>query len=384
MPAAVRVGAPHKAAPPQSNAIVTGGVHWAVSLFALLWGALAGSCNIDPTINPVYGCNARCAMCIEGFCYDPPDEPADAAMPDAMVDAATPDASMCDGAMPDAACGCAEGCPEGEQCCRGMCAAECPSVCGNNELDQGEACDGGPLCSPTCTLLFHPALVHRYPFNGKGTDAIDVVGAANGKLVNAELKGTGDLELAGGMTDQFVNLPNALTRALSSITVEMWITWRGGTAGQRLFDFGNNSAGEDKNTGNGTSYLYATPQDTNGNLAAHINFSYPSDAAMDTVVQAGNALSSGIRHQVAVVFDGEADAFLLYLDGVNLATVNGITGMLAQIDDRNVWIGRGNAPVESFKGTVHEFRIYDAALNGDAIRESFDAGSDPGGAPMSK
>jgi hypothetical protein len=209
---------------------------------------------------------------------------------------------------------------------------------------------------------------------------IDSVGAANGKLINAMLNGSGDLVLAGGMTDQYVDLPNALIRGLGSVTIEVWLTWTGSGAGQRVFDFGFNSSGADKHTGQGTTYLYASPQDADGTLSAHVNFTpADTDSASDTVVRGSSALSRNVKHHLVVVFNGFSDAFELYLDGESIDRKTAVRGMLAMIDDRNVWIGRANAPGDSLKATLHEFRIYDEALNNVAIEDSRNAGTDPTG-----
>lgn len=346
--------------------------------------ALATACSVDARINPTFGCGQQCSDCVRGFCYDP--KPSDAAAIEPPPDAAAPpDATPPDAEAPDAgpiACqscpDCESTCPAGEMCCAGVCAAECAQTCGNGTVDNGEACDGGALCSKHCTLLFHPSLIHRYSFDGKGTDILDSIGAANGKLVNTKLDGSGDLVLAGGATDQYVNLPNALLRGLGSVTVEVWVTWTGGKKGQRLFDFGYNSSGDDQHTGDGTTYLYVSPQDDAGALAAHINFTPAStDANTDDIVRAGSGLTPNRRHQVAVVFNGYTDAYQLYLDGELVDTKTDVMGMLAQLDDRNMWIGRGNAPVDSLQGKIHEFRMYREALNMVAIQDSYKAGSDP-------
>jgi len=42
------------------------------------------------------------------------------------------------------------------------------------------------------------------------------------------LTGTGSLVLAGGTTDQFVDLPNGIIKSLTNATFEVWLTWAGG------------------------------------------------------------------------------------------------------------------------------------------------------------
>jgi hypothetical protein len=360
----------------------------------LLWlPCLAGllACSIDESINPAYGCDPSCANCERGFCYDSP--PMDAAV---SMDAAAPhppeagpaplppceDAGADqDPTSPEAvpqcdACG--GTCAKAQVCCHGECADQCLPMCGNGFLEEGEECDGGQLCAPDCSLRFARSLVHRYTFDGTGRVASDSIGKADGSIKNARLRGNGSLVLAGGTTDQFVDLPNGLIRGLASVTIEVWVTWSGGAPGQHLFDFGFNDAGENAQTGMPTSYLYLTPRNASNTIGAYLNFTREAgDASEDRVAKGDSALSVNVMHHIAVVFNGSSDTFLLYLDGARIDRISGVSGMLAQIDDRNVWIGRANSPAESFQGTIHEFRIYSEALGESAILDSRTAGPDP-------
>jgi len=96
------------------------------------------------------------------------------------------------------------------------------------------------------------------------------------------------------------------------------------------------------------------------------------------VVQGRDALPTGTKHQLAVTFDTDADTLTLYLDGQAQGSTPRVTGTLSQIDDRNVWIGRANFDEAGFRGTIHEFRIYDRALSATEIAASAAAGSDLG------
>jgi hypothetical protein len=366
----------------------------------LLGLSLTAACAIDEHANPAFGCDDSCKACVRGFCLDGEAtldagivEDAGPAIDAAEAGPSAPDAG-CDAALEreapgetpgeapaevDAVCdACGGTCAADERCCDGVCSAECSPMCGNGARDSGEECDGEPNCTADCKLRFHRSILHRYDFAGTGRVAVDSIGDKDGALVNVRLTNTGDLQLAGGMTNQHVDLPNGLIRGLANVTVEVWVTWRGTTQRQRLFDFGFNEDGEGEQGGMATSYLYATPSDDNGNLGAYLNVTPAAgDVGMDKRVAGQGPLSMGVQHQVAVVFDGSADSFQLYLDGNLLDVVSGVSGMLAQIDDRNVWLGRANVREQSLEATLHDVRIYGEALTATAIANSYAGGTDP-------
>src|SRR5215216_6251071 len=106
------------------------------------------------------------------------------------------------------------------------------------------------------------SLLHRYSFDGDGSLVPDSRGAADGQAVGVVLPGTGQLPLAGERSGQFVDLPNNIVRGLGDATFEVWLTWDGGAAWQRIFDFGNGDEGEGTQGANGTTYLFLTPATT--------------------------------------------------------------------------------------------------------------------------
>src|SRR5262249_47459020 len=112
-------------------------------------------------------------------------------------------------------------------------------------------------CPSSCILK--AGLAHRYSFSGTGVVVTDSVGQADGTLIHTQLTGTGKLVLAGGTTDQYVDLPNGLVRSLTNATFEAWATWNGGAGWQRLFDFGNSNAAEGTQ-GVAVTTFYLTPQ----------------------------------------------------------------------------------------------------------------------------
>jgi hypothetical protein len=88
-------------------------------------------------------------------------------------------------------------------------------------------------------------------------------------------------------------------------------------------------------------------------------------------------LPSGAISHIAVVFDDTNDLLSLYLNGASVASETDFTGQLSMIEDMNMWLGRSNYSGDpEYGGSLHEFRIYDAALNAAQLQTSFAAGPD--------
>jgi hypothetical protein len=53
-------------------------------------------------------------------------------------------------------------------------------------------------------------------------------------------------------------LPNGIISLLTNATSEIWLTWAGGAAWQRIWDFGNSTTAENTQ-GTASTSLYLTP-----------------------------------------------------------------------------------------------------------------------------
>jgi hypothetical protein len=222
-----------------------------------------------------------------------------------------------------------------------------------------------------------PLLSHRYSFNERSgaTTAVDSVAGANGTLVGAaSFSGDGRLNLAG--SNGYVDLPNRLISVLTNVTFEAWVTWNGGGNWQRIFDFGDNSNGEN-NQGTSLTYVMLTPQSSAGVL----RFAVSTNAEFGTVWT--NALPLGRETQVAVSYDFVAGSASLYVNGQRVATGPAPIPLNA-INDINVWLGRSNWPDPYFNGLFDEFRIYSGVLSDAAVAANYAAGPDAslGGRPL--
>jgi hypothetical protein len=270
----------------------------------------------------------------------------------------------------------------GDDCCpagaNALNDSDCAAVCPNGVTEPGEECDGGGRCNAACELILPSSLVHRYSFDGTGTTVVDSIAGANGAAIGSSLSGSGTLVLSGGTSGPYVDLPNGLISELTDLTVEVWLTWRGGAQLQRIFDFGMNLGGEN-GSGSKTSALNALPTNSSDHYSSFIDFTASTTDADETVLKDDNAaLPVNVVTQVAVTFRDSTNTFSLYRNGVRIDQSTSVAGHLSSIDDRNVWIGRGNASsAPRLNATIHEVRIYNTALSDAAVSASASAGPDP-------
>jgi hypothetical protein len=287
----------------------------------------------------------------EDCCLDDPDKTAPGQCGCGMAD------SDMDG---DATADCVDGCPaDPAKTAAGACG------CGRPDADQG--------ATASCSGL-RDALFHRYRFDGSGSAVVDARGDQDGTAVNVTLASTGQLELAGGTSNAYVDLPNGLCSALTDATFEVWLTWGGAADWERIFDFGDNTNATEGNQGTGVSYLFLTPRSSGGTLRVAYSV---NGSTSETRISAAAALPSGGMHHVAVVADDTHDQLLLYIDGAPAGTA-AWTGALSAIHDINNWFGRSQySPDAELGGTLYEARIYGAALRAEQVALSFADGPDP-------
>lgn len=224
----------------------------------------------------------------------------------------------------------------------------------------GDDCAGHAAC-----------LRHRYSFDDTGSTVSDSAGAAAGKLVNGS-QTLGSARLAGGTSDQYVQLPTGMLSRLSNATVEAWVLWRGGAAWQRIFDFGDNDAQSVGLQGrSGLSYLFLTPQASSGRLrVAYSN----GRAGGQVFVDGSTVLPTGSVTHVAVVVSATASRLSLYMNGAPVAQTT-LTSPLSAVRDVNAWLGRSQYQADpELAGELHELRIYGSARTSAQLRASYDKG----------
>ncbi len=218
------------------------------------------------------------------------------------------------------------------------------------------------------------ALLHRYSFDGTGTQVTDSKGGAHGEAIACQLLGDGGLALAGPGSGQYVDLPDGLISGLGDATIEAWITWNGGVPWQRVFDFGDYFL--TNNYAYGSTYLFLTPKGVDDLGVLRVGYSLSGAGSPEVLIDGPEALPSGVQIYLGVVVDDSHDELRLYRDAALVGSV-AFTGKLSDINDVNDWLGRSQFQADGeFGGTLHEVRIYDAALNTAEIEVSYEAGPD--------
>ncbi len=208
-------------------------------------------------------------------------------------------------------------------------------------------------------------LVHRYSFT---SDANDSVGTANGALLGGATVSGGAVVLNG--SSAYVDLPNGLVSTLTNATFEVWLTDNSSGTWARMFDFGNNTAGEGA-SGTGTSYLFLCPQSGNGNLRGAITI-----GGGEQQVNSAARLPAGSLKHVCWTIDAATQTSRLYVDGSLVAENTGMPLNPASLGyTLNNWIGRSQFSADPYlNASITEFRIYDGPLTAAEVQNNYTNG----------
>jgi hypothetical protein len=226
------------------------------------------------------------------------------------------------------------------------------------------------------------ALEHRYSFSEASTTVTDSVSGWDATLFGDIVPSGGVLELGGDRRGEYVNLPNGiLSRRMTSITIDAWVTWAGGAVWQRIFDFGDDDTSMEGSRSIGRTFLFLTPLAADP-AVARVAFQGPT-IRQEVQLNAKRVLPSGRPVHVVFTFDDETKRLALYFDGeLEAAKVldptDDIPMSLQTVNDINCWLGRSQFTVDAdFGGSIDEFRIYSAALTALQVRTLHAAGPNP-------
>ena len=210
------------------------------------------------------------------------------------------------------------------------------------------------LSEPSATVTATPAgdrsCVAHWNFDGILDDStpnmMDAVATAE-----AYAAGRNDdsqaLKLAGS---EYVQLPYEVA-ATDELTVCAWVYWNGGTAWQRLFDFGN---GTDQ-------YLFLSP--SNG---SQMRFAIKNGGDEQTL--SAPRLASNEWKHVAVSIGATGTA--IYVDGEEVANSSAISIKPADLHPVVNYVGRSQFTSDPyFRGNIDDFCVYNYALSADEVKQ---------------
>ena len=186
-------------------------------------------------------------------------------------------------------------------------------------------------------------LVSHYKFDGNTTDnSVNLNHAATyGTTSYTTGKVSNGIVLNG--SNAFVQLPADVANQ-QTITVAAWVYWSGGSAWQRIFDFGNDESAN----------MFLTPSSGSGQLRFGIKNGGAEQGLNAT------ALTTNVWTHVAVTLS--TTGARLYVNGAVVAESTSVT--VRPIDFKPVlnYIGRSQYPDPLFNGRIDEFRVYNYAL----------------------
>ncbi|MBN1516614.1 tandem-95 repeat protein [Candidatus Sumerlaeota bacterium] len=193
-------------------------------------------------------------------------------------------------------------------------------------------------------------LMTHYTFDSTAEDAVgDNDAELKGGSTGAPSYVTGHdgqaLDFDG--TDDYAQLPAGIGN-YQDITVAAWVYWDGGSAWQRVFDFGTEQE----------KWMFLTP--SNGSV---IRFSITTAKGADgTGTLNGPAMSTGVWTHIAVTLNG--DTGTLYVNGapVDAETIDEVDPLFGQ---PYCYLGKSMYNADPlFNGRIDDFRIYNYALSG--------------------
>jgi len=192
-----------------------------------------------------------------------------------------------------------------------------------------------------------------YPFDN---GAVDANGFFSGSLVNGATTSTDSirgsvLNLSGA--SQYVSLP-AGVGALR--TFAAWVKWGGGSAWQRIFDFGVNN----------TSYAMLTAKANSGELRFEIT---PNGSAETRDLDSPNPLPVNVWTHVAVTLDGRQA--VMYINGHAVAVNSSVNLLPSDVAGTANYLGRSQFTADPyFSGQMDSVQISSQTLPIEQITAS--------------
>jgi hypothetical protein len=191
--------------------------------------------------------------------------------------------------------------------------------------------------------------VSLYSFEGNADNSI---GSTHGTVSGTQTYSAGKFGQAVDLngTDSYVQLPAKHPfSGYNEITVSSWVFWRGGSAWQRIFDFGNNT----------NQYMFLSPSVNTNKLRFAIK-----NGGGEQMVETTKLATNQWVHVAVTLGGGTAK---LYVNGQLAATNNNVTIKPSDFKPSVNYIGKSMYPDPLFNGKIDEFRIYNYALSAEEI-----------------
>lgn len=176
----------------------------------------------------------------------------------------------------------------------------------------------------------------------------------NGMAIGAPAYTTGHNSQARAVVldgaNSYIQLPANIAEG-GAFTFAGWVYWNGGTAWQRIFDFGNDTS----------HYLFLTPDSGSGTLRFAIN-----NGDGEQIVERAGALASGSWQHVAITLGG--GTAILYVNGAQVASATGFTNTPSSFNPIKNYLGKSQFAADPlFGGKFDEVEVADYALSAAQI-----------------
>lgn len=203
--------------------------------------------------------------------------------------------------------------------------------------------------SATPTLA--PAQLARYQFEGNTTDGSGNANhhiSVNGSPTFPVGKYGTALDLDGA--SQYTMVSANILASVTNFTIACWVNWDGGSAWQRIFDFGNDT----------TEYMFLSPSSGGGTL----RFAITTNGGGGEQVIESSPLPVGQWRHVSVTRSNNVAR--LYTNGVLVAS-GPVTIAPANFNPALNYLGKSQWPDPLFNGRLDEFYLYNYALSSSEI-----------------
>ena len=194
-----------------------------------------------------------------------------------------------------------------------------------------------------------PALVARYSFEGNLNDSSGNANNATGASL-AFTNGQYGSALNLNGSSQYAMAPAGILASVTNFTIAAWVYWNGGSAWQRIFDFGNDT----------TQYMFLTPGSGGGTLRFAIS---TNSNGAEQILETSSLPTGQWRH---VAITRTANTARLYTNGV-LAVSGTVTIAPASFNPVLNNFGMSQYADPFFNGRLDEVFIYNYALSDTEI-----------------